>query len=116
MSTLCRGTGARGGGGGGGPCPHGAYKLRRETEPVLKRGKSMEKDWLRIVRDQQKEQVLFILGHNSPGRRKGPTRGMKLMKISGNVDLQEMQECELNEVKSHWFTRPNRCQALRGAS
>ena len=30
------------------------------------------------------------------------------MKISGNVDLQEMQECELNEVKSHWFTHPNR--------
>lgn len=41
---------------------------------------------------------------------------MKLMKISGNVDLQEMQECELNEVKSHWFTCPNRCQALRGES
>lgn len=49
----------RRGRGGGGPCPHGAYKLRRETEPVLKRGKSMEKDWLRIVRDQQKEQVPF---------------------------------------------------------
>lgn len=56
-----------------------------------------------------KERAGFILGHNSPGRRrKGPTRSMKLMKISGNVDLQEMQECELNEVKSHWFTRPNR--------
>lgn len=56
VSTLCRGTGALG---RWGPCPHGAYKLRRETEPVLKCGKSMEKDWLRIVRDQQKEQVPF---------------------------------------------------------
>lgn len=102
LSTLCRGTGAPG---RWGPCPRGAYKLRRETEPVLKCGKSMEKDWPRIVRDQQKSKHLlreesgFILGRNSPGRRrKGPTRGMKLMKISGNVDLQEMQECELNEV------------------
>lgn len=59
LSTLCRGTGAPG---SGGPCPRGAYKLRRETEPVLKCGKSMEKDWPRIVRDPQKEQVPFERG------------------------------------------------------
>ena len=53
---MCRGTGALG---RWGPCPHGAYKLRRETEPVLKCSTSMEKDWLRIVRDRQKEQVPF---------------------------------------------------------
>lgn len=35
-----------------------------------------------------KEEAGFALGHDCSGRRrKGPTRGMKLMKISGNVDL-----------------------------
>lgn len=69
LSTLCRGTGAPG---RRGPCPRGAYELRRETEPVLKCGTSM-KDWPRTVSSRRsryllKEEAGFISGHNSPGK------------------------------------------------